>query len=206
MNALTISARFSFLASFALLACGPSFQVVYEGDARFEHCYALDDTPTISLEDKTDCWSQWVRSYTYGQTRNRIDYASGRAKALRAVPAMPTDEAIMSAAPGEGTSRVGHDEPVTTNAFAPPPTTMSAVDAGNSSRLETPADENPGPPSPIRPVNPNLPVGSVVPDTTPRESCTDRCRGEWQVCRASCKSGKCALCDKSYGGCMKRCF
>jgi len=204
-----MNAFFVPLASVSLLvlaACGPSFQVVYEGDARFEHCYALDDTPTISLEEKTDCWSQWVRSYTYGQTRNRIDYASGRAKALRAVPAMPTDEAIMSAAPGEGISRVGHDEPATTNAFAPPPTTMSAVDGGGQSRLETAADENPTLPAPVRPVNPNLPVGAIVPDVTPRESCTDRCRGEWQVCRASCKPGKCAVCDRSYGGCMKSCF
>ena len=40
-----------------LLGCGPSFQTVYENDARFEHCYALDDTPTAAMEKKAACWN-----------------------------------------------------------------------------------------------------------------------------------------------------
>ena len=31
------------------LACGPSFQAIYEGNSRFEHCYALDESPAGSL-------------------------------------------------------------------------------------------------------------------------------------------------------------
>ncbi len=119
------------LAALAVAACGPSFQVVYEGDARFEHCYALDETATVSMQEKTECWTQWSRSYTYGQTRNKIDYAATRAKALRDVPASPTDEAVMSAAPGGGAVRpLGQDEPVPTSAFTPPPQTMRESDAG----------------------------------------------------------------------------
>jgi len=180
-----------------LAACGPSFQVVYEGDARFEHCYALDEVPTVAMQEKTDCWNQWMRSYTYGQTRNRIDYAASRAKALRDVPVMPTDEAVMGAAPGEGTGRVGKDEPLTTNAFAPPPKTQNDGDAGPASA----APEN----TAVVTTHPGVPLGVVLPSTTPHEPCTDRCRSEWEVCRGACK-GKCAACDHSYGGCMKRCF
>jgi len=172
-------------AAIALAACGPSFQVVYEGDARFEHCYALDDTATVPMTEKTECWTQWMQAYTYGQTRNRIDYAAMRAKALRDAPVIPTDEALMSAAPGGGVTRnLTHEEPVTTNAFAPPPKTLGEGDAA----VETPET----PPPPVAP-------------QAPREACTDRCHGQWTSCRATCKT-KCGECDSSYGGCMKGCF
>jgi hypothetical protein len=188
----------------AIVACGPSFQVVYEGDARFEHCYALDETASVPMQEKTECWTQWTRSYTYGQTRNRIDYAQARAKSLSEAHLMPTDEAVMGAAPGEGVGRVGRDEPVTTNAFAPPPKTMSDVDAGTPSATldETPKKVENGS---IVAVTPRLPLGAIVPTVTPREACTDRCKGEWLECRATCKS-KCGACDHTYGGCMKSCF
>jgi hypothetical protein len=179
-------------------ACGPSFQVVYEGDARFEHCYAIDDTPTIAMQEKTDCWTEWTKSYTYGQTRNRIDYALTRAKALQEVPGAPTDEAIMSAAPGGGSTRVlGQDEPVTTNAFATPPKTMSEGDGG----LEASAPEKT-----------SMEAIAVAPSKVatapiaPSETCTERCHATWQGCEAACKGGVCKLCDRSYNGCMKRCF
>ncbi len=184
------------LAVAGLVACGPSFQVIYEGDARFEHCYALDELPQISMDEKSECWSQWTKSYTYGQTRNRVDYATMRAKALREVPAAPTDEALMSAAPGEGTGRaVGHDEPATTNAFAPPPTTMSDVDGGAAQAGGTGMDQIhvPG----------TTPASAPPP---PREPCTDRCRSEWGTCKGACRAKGCVACDTSYGGCMKRCF
>jgi hypothetical protein len=179
-------------AAALLVACGPSFQVVYEGDARFEHCYALDDTPTAPMQEKTECWTEWMKHYTYGQTRNRVDYAAMRAKALREVHAAPTDEAIMGAAPGEATGPVrGHDEPVPTNAFEAPPKTLSEVDAGKPP-VETPAADGPKHTTP----------GPL----TPREPCTDRCHSEWQACRVNCKGKECGACDLSYGGCMKRCF
>jgi hypothetical protein len=37
------------------VACGPSFQVMYEGDSRFEHCYALDENPNVLMQQKSDC-------------------------------------------------------------------------------------------------------------------------------------------------------
>jgi hypothetical protein len=188
------------LGALGVGACGPSFQVVYEGDARFEHCYALDETPQTSMEEKTDCWTTWIRSYTYGQTRNRVDYAAARAQTLRNVPKMPTDEALMSAAdPSESPPRLGHDEPLTTNAFAPPPKTLNEGDAGS-------APANPARDAEVvQKPTPPLPIGAVIPPSAPREPCTDRCRSEWQACRAACTT-KCGACDHIYGGCMKRCF
>jgi hypothetical protein len=184
----------------AVAACGPSFQVVYEGDARFEHCYALDETQSVSLQEKSDCWTQWLRSHTYGQTRNRIDYAAMRAKALRDAPVTPTDEAVMSAAPGGGVGRpVGQDEPVTTNAFATPPKTMGEVEAAREAGAPEKAGSEP-------PAAMSRAVTSPAPETTPAEACTDRCRAAWQRCRPKCKAGACRVCDDTYGRCMKRCF
>jgi hypothetical protein len=187
------------LATLASSGCGPSFQVVYEGDARFEHCYALDDTPTAPMQAKTDCWTQWMKRYTYGQTRNRVDYAAMRAKALQAAHSAPTDEAMMGAAPGGGTPRVvGADEPVTTNPFATPPKTMSEGDAGTDAHTPAPIVRL----VPVAPFNPAAPAGPPTPD----QACTNTCRGTWDTCRAACKKVTCRSCDRSYGACMKRCF
>lgn len=116
-------------ALFLSAGCGPSFQAVYENDARFEHCYALDDTPTAAMEKKADCWNDWTRNHTYGQTRDRVEYARARYDALSTVAQLPTDEAMMGAAPGEGTSVDTAAAPTPTSAFAPPPKTDSR-DAG----------------------------------------------------------------------------
>jgi hypothetical protein len=109
----------------ALFGCGPSFQALYEGDARFEHCYALEEDGVISLQKKADCWRDWTDHYTYGQTRDRVQYASMRYRALTST-SLPTDEGMMSAAPGAGNDDGNGTSLAPTNAFAPPPTTASA--------------------------------------------------------------------------------
>ena len=85
----------------AVAACGPSFQAVYEGNARFEHCYALEENPQVSMPEKAACWRDWSEHYTYGQTRDRVHYATARYVALSEARDAPTDEALMMAAPGE---------------------------------------------------------------------------------------------------------
>jgi hypothetical protein len=198
-----------FVASALLaVACGPSFQVVYEGDARFEHCYAIDDTPTVAMQEKTECWTQWMKSYTYGQTRNRVDYAAMRAKALQEAHAAPTDEAVMGAAPGGGSAApVGVDEPLTTNAFATPPKTMNEIDGGR------PVDAAPAPVVSAKPdakgsSAPTTASSSVDngPHATPAGVCTDACHAKWSTCRNVCTGRACPTCDSTYSGCMKSCF
>jgi len=112
------------------LACGPSFQAVYEGNARFEHCYALEENPQTALPEKADCWRDWSERYTYGQTRDRIHYATARYVALSQVPNVPTDEAMMMAAPGMTPRQSTITAPAPTNAFAPPPKVLDEMDSG----------------------------------------------------------------------------
>src|SRR5438132_1270050 len=100
-------------------ACGPSFQTIYENDARFEHCYAIDDSATSTLDQKARCWKDWKEHHTFGQTRDRVEYAQSRSVALNQAD-VPTDEAMMHAAPGEVGEHQQLTAPTPTNAFAPP--------------------------------------------------------------------------------------
>ena len=78
-------------AGLAAVACGPSFQAVYEGDVRFEHCYALDQGPA-SADVKKECWQGWLHDYTYGQSRDRVEYAGTRFSELSLDPSLPTED------------------------------------------------------------------------------------------------------------------
>jgi hypothetical protein len=60
------------------LACGPSFEAIQEGDLRFAHCDRLDLDPHIAPSHRLHCWREWRRVYTYGQTRDRVEYAQRR--------------------------------------------------------------------------------------------------------------------------------
>src|SRR4051812_27521825 len=82
-------------ATAAGLGCGASFQAIYEGNARFERCYAMEERPQTPLVEKANCWQDWSERYTYGQTRDRIHYATARYVALS--QSVPTDEAMMMA-------------------------------------------------------------------------------------------------------------
>lgn len=127
-------------------ACGPSFQAIYEGNARFEHCYALEENPQMPMRDKASCWRDWSERYTYGQTRDRIQYAIARYVALSQAPSLPTDEALMMAAPGEAPRVSAITAPAPTNAFAPPPKVLDPV-APPPAEPITPASSVPTAPS-----------------------------------------------------------
>lgn len=66
------------VCSLALHACGPSFEAIQEGDLRFAHCDRLDLDPHIAPSHRLHCWREWRRVYTYGQTRDRVEYAQRR--------------------------------------------------------------------------------------------------------------------------------
>jgi hypothetical protein len=179
------------------LACGPSFQAIYEGDARFEHCYALDDDPSASMQAKADCWQEWTKGYTYGQTRDRVEYATMRYRALSRVPGLPTDEAMMGAAPGEGKTTSSVTAPAPTNAFEPPPKTLPDADAGSDIAHKSGTVKVPAPP----------PAPPKPPDT-PRASCVAGCGDSWHDCKGACAAAAagCPQCDKTYSRCVKACF
>jgi hypothetical protein len=199
----------------ALLSCGPSFQAIYEGDARFEHCYAMDDNPNASLHEKGDCWKDWYQHYTYGQTRDRVEYAVARARALSRAPQVPTDEAMMAAAPGEVPAGRSVAAPAPTSAFAPPPKTLAEMDGGapSSSSLPPPRrDTRHATPA----TSAALPTGPSLPPPPPPESeCVGVCRQTWESCASACADGAgtktgaapaCPECEKAYVKCAKKCF
>src|SRR5450432_224266 len=78
-----VAALFVILAlGFAASACGPSVQSIYEGNVRFEHCYRLDLEVDAAPTHRQACWKEWLGVYTYGQPRDRIEYARRRARAF----------------------------------------------------------------------------------------------------------------------------
>jgi hypothetical protein len=200
----------SGLATFAsTTACGPSFQAIYEGNVRFEHCYALEENPQKPMPDKADCWHDWSVHYTYGQTRDRIQYAIARYVALSQAPNSPTDEAMMMAAPGMTPRRSTISAPAVTNAFAPPPKVFGEPDAsapGEASVLSTAPGLEAGAPAPL--------PGPALPSS----DCGDKCGSTFRTCNDECertpskgdggapKKASCRACEPTYKTCMRACF
>ncbi len=180
-----------------VLACGPSFQTIYENDARFEHCYALDDSATANLDQKAKCWKDWKEHHTYGQTRDRVEYAQSRYVALNRVPDLPTDEAMMHAAPGEveGTTRI--TAPTPTNAFAPPEAMAAQVDAGTTTKAVPPPTITAFVAPPPAPED-----AGISGNRPPKAGCTDDCARAWQDCKSGHETMKC---DGAYDRCVVSC-
>ncbi len=107
------------LAAACLVSCGASIRAVYEEDVRFEHCMALDARPDVKPTLRRACWDEWISFYTYGQTRDRTDYAHLRAKQLGAASDFVEEESARPPA-----------APDPTSAIAPPPMMMVVADAG----------------------------------------------------------------------------
>jgi hypothetical protein len=121
-----------WLALAACAACGPSFQAVYEGDVQFEHCYGLD-MGTATPEAKRSCWRTWVASYTYGQSRDRIDYAAKRLNQLAIDPAADVASTPSTLTPASAmTGGCRQSVPLLPkDAFVPPPNVSDGhADAG----------------------------------------------------------------------------
>jgi hypothetical protein len=172
-----------------VVACGPSFQAIYDGDARFEHCYALEETATVSLQERGECWRDWSVRYTFGQTRDRVEYAKARARAL-ALAQLPTDEAMMQAAPNEVATGTSVTAPGPTNAFAPPPKTYGQSDGGAEIPRRS-ALLQPPPPS--------------APPDAPAAACATGCLDAFRACKAQCATQSCD-CEPPYRRCMRGCF
>src|SRR5580692_11137525 len=74
-----------------LAASVPSFQAVYECDVHFEHCYALDQGGA-TVEAQKECWRDWLHGYTYGQSRDRVEYGGTRYSELSLDPTLPSED------------------------------------------------------------------------------------------------------------------
>ncbi len=163
---------------------------------RFEHCYALDQSG-VAPEARKDCWRQWLHGYTYGQPRDRVEYAAARFGQLSLGPSLPNEEA-----PG---ARPRHAPavatPVPTNAFAPPPNLAASASVPVSSSSQgasaaATAAASAGPAAPVR----------EAALRAPGADCSDGCAQRWTSCREGCRAHACDDCDSSYRLCMPACF
>jgi hypothetical protein len=151
----------------------------------FEHCYALDQSGA-SVGAKKECWRDWLHGYTYGQSRDRVEYGGTRYSQLSLDPTLPSEDVSSSQ------SKRTLAAPVPTNAFAPPPNVIDghAGDARPNDGARAPASES-GPPVSAR---------------APGADCADGCGQRWTSCRQTCRDGACNTCDQAYRTCMPNCF
>jgi len=173
------------LIAWALAAssCGSSFQATYECDVHFEHCYALDQTGA-STDTKRQCWRDWLRGYTYAQSRDRIAYATTRVNQLAADPPPSGEAAVTLSVIAAPTAAA----PLPTNAFAPPP---NVSESHSSALAEGAVDAGPSRDAALR---------------APGAECAETCKDRWSECRRSCSEAKCGACDRMYKSCMAACF
>jgi hypothetical protein len=162
-------------------ACGASINAVYEGDVRFEHCMALDSGKNVKPTIRRACWEEWIRFYTFGQTRDRVDYAKVRVQKLSG--ASDFDEGDWVPADKRPSAA-----PEPTSVLAPPPMTL-AIDAGPP----------PDVPAPV--------PSTSAPMALPGAACAERCEPSFSLCSRECKTPACEkTCATKYRLCMRKCF
>jgi hypothetical protein len=89
VNKLTLTQVSLLLSGLLLAGCGASYTSLYDNDLRFEHCYRLDSAPRVPQQARISCWSEWVRTYSRGQSRDRVEYALSRQRTLWAGDTRP---------------------------------------------------------------------------------------------------------------------
>lgn len=194
------------LAIAALCGCSPTYQSLYEGDVRFEHCYRVDEERQVPVNDKLQCWRDWTRHYRHGQSRDRVGYAHARERALAAALA-----GGQQAAP-RGAGRIDSSPlPQPTSAFAPPPPTMTPaaaaerIAASEPTRVAHTGQADAGARTEGSPAV-NDETKPLLADA-PGASCAGACGKGWNGCKQQCKSPPCRSgCDDQYRGCMRACF
>jgi hypothetical protein len=177
------------LCALAAVACGPSFQAVYECDVHFEHCYAVDMSE-LPIAEKRLCWREWLAGYTYGESRDRVEHARSRLQALSSDD--PSSWSIDGAASRDPLTQGPLRDPLVSaplpiNAFSPPPNVSDVhVDAGMQA---SPRDG-----------------GADREASLPGEACGEACASTRTSCRNDCDGAACAACDHAYRSCMPPCF
>jgi len=190
--------RLAIGALIALLtagACGPSVQSIYEGNVRFEHCYRLDLEVDTAPTHRRACWSEWLGLYTYGQPRDRIEYARRRVHSFANGDAdRPTlDIGDDKKAEARQFYLVVPAAPTSLHAPPPPIATRWYGDAGTA---------------PAAPTTEQVAAKAQA----PQDKCSDACRDSLASCQQACAGDAkkpepaCKLCDSDYKTCMKRCF
>jgi hypothetical protein len=165
-------------------------QSIHEGNVRFEHCYRLDLEPDVASSHRRACWTNWTERYTYGQSRDRLEYANRRVVAFNS---------------GDDTApqlQIGEHQQESRQFYlvVPAPTSVHAPPAPIATRVNATAAP---------------PAASASPATSgesaaPGESCAIACKNAFAICSDVCggqgASTACKSCDPDYKKCMQRCF
>ena len=166
------------------VACGPSFRRTYESDNAFERCFGMDYNPSVSVEEKTECWIEWLGDRVYNQPEDKISYARLRLNELEggvSIPGPPGPEGAFDARPA---AEADSDDERDSDRYAGP----VEVDAG-------PAERDAG-------------LDSQAPVT----ECEKECKTAFSTCRQECASDAgvsddcLGACEREYRPCMQRCF
>jgi hypothetical protein len=178
------------LGPIAVTSCGPSVQSIYEGNVRFEHCYRLDLELDVAPTHRRACWTTWLDRYTYGQSRDRLEYARRRLRAFNSGDSASPQLRVGTSA-GADSRQFYLVVPAPTSVHAPPPPIATRVNAA------------PEPPPPAS--------ASAAPEKpAPGEDCSAACRSAFSSCNEACdpaaKAPACKSCDPDYKKCMQRCF
>jgi len=166
-------------------------QSIYEGDVRFEHCYRLDLDRETAPSHRHACWQQWVEMYSYGQTRDKIEYAKRRLRYLEAGETSPPELNLASGSQ----AAVGASIPAHTDVHAPPPSVAPREPANASESAAALAPAGPTGPAPL-----------------PGQQCAADCASGFRDCLVLCAGpsaqdpARCVGCNQDYGLCMQRCY
>lgn len=157
--------------------CGPSFEAIQEGDLRFAHCDRLDLDRHISASHRLHCWREWQRVYTYGQTRDRVEYAKRRIAEVSSGDPDPPFEL-----PSGESRRPDAHAPAPNPVHSPPPAVLPAT--GSESVLaDGAAGANSGP------------------------ACRSRCEANHTGCAPGCETQPtgCEDCKSALKRCLDNC-
>jgi hypothetical protein len=167
-------------------------QSIHEGNVRFEHCYRLDLETEAASGHRRACWTTWLERYTYGQSRDRLEYANRRVVAFKSGDTAPPKLQV------GGETRP--DESRQFYLVVPAPTSVHAPPAPIATRVNVPTEP---PPEPARSA-----AASGTP--APGEGCAAACGSAFASCKEVCDgqtaSTACKSCDPDYKKCMQRCF
>lgn len=120
------------ISSVLALGCGASFESLYESEVRFEHCYRLDLEEQAVPTHRLFCWQEWLETYSFEQSRDRIDYSRRRIQALRSGDASRPTLKV-----GTGREHSGAQTTLPDNASVAPP---SIIPVERSARQPSCAD------------------------------------------------------------------
>lgn len=68
------------------IACGPSPRQAQTSSERYEQCYGADYDPTVTLEQRQQCWGRWLELRVEDDPPERVHYAEMRLAQLAVDP------------------------------------------------------------------------------------------------------------------------